>query len=299
VRTNLEHGYGQNSDYQQSIGVDISVKHLFDSEQNKEIAKLIIWDICSKPFFKWVRPLFFNGSIGAMILFSDPTPEKTQDAISLLNELKSQDFPKYLIILRNFDTETEDRTENIRKLEKEARSLGFIIRKFETHLDKSVNYEIYSEFQGYWRELRKFYETIIIDIFSKAVKNIPGNTYDIERFRIQYFKTLECYDNSLKKMYQILENSGLEHDLRNIYIRLKEGLFTINLFSSACYYHFPSKETKYICMVPHQKDFLGWSNLEYLPNNFILSIAKAFYLLDGDYDPVVKKQLNEILRQKK
>jgi hypothetical protein len=298
LRTNLEHGYGQNSDYQQSIGVDISVKHLFDSDQNKEIAKLILWDICPKSFFRWVRPLFFNGAIGAIVLFSDPTKEKTEETISLLNELKCQEFPKYLLILRDYDKETPERKNNIKDLEKEAKSLGYIIKSFETHLE-NVNYEIYSEFQGYWKELRKFYETVVIEIFSKAVENIPGNTYQIEQFKEQYFKTLEHYDSSLKKMYEILESSGLEHDLRNIYIRLKEGLFTINLFSSACYYHYPSLETKYICMVPHEKEFIGWSNLEYLPNNFILSMAKAFYLLDGNYDPVVRKQFNEISRQKK
>lgn len=292
LRTNLEHGYTQGSGYRETIGVDISVKHLFDNHD--QIAKLIIWDVCANSFFRWIRPLFYKGAIGGIVLHSDNSKEGISKTKDIISEFKNHEFPKHLIVLYRSD-EDIDHQKNARELERYAAKREFHVHFFEIDESYKQQSDGYRRYSGLWNNLRQFYEEILLDIFTAAVKKIPGNKYDIEEFADQYLQTLKNYDNALDEMYKILESTGLEHDFKNISVRLPEGLFTINLFSSACYYHFPrSDETKYICMVPLQKKFTGWSNVKYLPRNFMLSIAKAYYLLDGDYDDVVKKQLKQL-----
>lgn len=183
----------------------------------------------------------------------------------------------------------------------EAQDLGFEIRYFD--IDESYNSENLPSEQNcaeIYQNLRKFYETIILDLFSDAVSKIPKNAYNITEFRDIYFDTLEEYDNSLKKMYEILDRLGFAHDHRNIYVDIEEGLFSINIFTGACYFHYPhscTQQTKYLCLEPAIKDFSGWSNIMYLPKTFMLSIAKAFYLLEHDFDNIVLDQLEEIKKK--
>ncbi|MCP4762843.1 MAG: hypothetical protein GY870_13775 [archaeon] len=304
LRTNLEHEHGHSSDFQSTIGVNICVKHLYDNlspNTAEQIAKLILWDISPDPFFKWVRPLFYNGAIGSIVLHShnQNNPEGVKKTISILKEFKTQDFPKYLLILTNSDSIDNDEgninQESIIELENTANEMGFKIEGFEIKSLYDKKPETFESFTGFWNDLRKFYERIVLDIFVRAVIEIPGNNYDIESFEERYFATLDEFDKSLKKIYNFLGEIGFEHDFQNIFVRIKQGLFSINIFSSVCYYHFPnSDETKFFCLLPGSKEFIGWSNLSYMPKNFLLAVAKAMYLVEGNYDAVVKKQLHEL-----
>ncbi|MHA1340399.1 MAG: hypothetical protein ACTSRZ_09325 [Promethearchaeota archaeon] len=313
LRTNLEYAHEFNS-YQNSIGVDICVKNLFD-EFNKQIAKLILWNISPEPFFRWVRPLFYNGSIGAIILHSDNSENGIKKTKSIINEFDKLKFPKYLIILDNSHTEAENN--RINELINFAHNSNFNVEIFENHQNYNVatlppnnegrqistNSKIKIIKRSYLNELRLFCETIIIDLFGSAVKNTPGNTFNIKAFKENYFKNLKKFEKNIEKMYNLLDSLGFEHDDTYIFIKHSLGLFTVNIFNATCYFHFPnSKLKKYICMVPEQKDFQGWSNLKFISSNFFLSIAKAYYLMEGKYDSVVQRQLNEIkkvLKQQK
>ena len=297
LRTNLEHGpeLGNQNDYQTSIGVNICVKNIYD--EDNQIAKLILWDISSKPFFRMVRPLFYSGAIGSIVLHSDNSVKGINRTLAILEELAPHNFPKFLLILTKPDINNSKQDDLILNFTLKAKKLGFEPRYFE--LSSSYNHkpDSYDNFSGFWKKLRFFYETSVLEIFSNAVDTIPGNSYDINKFRRQYFENLANYDTTLKIMYSILDNTGFEHDSREIYVRLREGLFSINIFSSACYYHYPNTDkSKYFCMVPAEKTFMGWSNLKYLPRNFLLSLAKTLYLLDGNYDSVVRKQLKDLSR---
>ena len=97
IRANLELSNINNNSYSDTIGVDISVKHLHD--QNEQIAKLIIWDISPATFFRWVRPLFFNGSIGSIVIHSSNSAEGVAHTIKIIREFRKHTFLKFLIIL--------------------------------------------------------------------------------------------------------------------------------------------------------------------------------------------------------
>ena len=185
-----------------------------------------------------------------------------------------------------------------KSLQKEAEEIGFLVRYFDVNESyfstKGLSEENYMD---YYQSMRKFYESIILDIFTDAVGKIPKNAYNIEEFREVYFESLEEYDSSLKKMYNILEVTGFEHDYRNIFVEIPEGRFSVNIFTGACYYIYPNGHTKYLCLEPAVKNFSGWSNILFLPNTFILSIAKAFYLIDHKFDSVVLEQLEAIKKK--
>jgi len=298
IRANLELSNISNNSYSDTIGVNISVKHLHD--QIEQIAKIIIWDISPQNFFQWVRPLFFNGSIGSIILHSKNTPEEAAYTLKLVREFRKHTFLKILVILSN----PMDQDNHNLKLIKEAEDLGFKVRFFDVeesyYSPKALSEEKYMEF---YHSLRKFYETIILDLFTDAVNKLPMNAYDVEKFREVYFETLEEYDNSLKQMYEILKELGFEHDHRNIYVEIPEGRFSVNIFTGVCYYIYShtkyskSPHTKYLCLEPAIKNFSGWSNILFLPKTFMLSIAKAFYLIDHKFDSVVLEQLEEIKKK--
>ena len=298
IRANLELSNISNNSYSDTIGVNISVKHLHD--RNDQIAKIIIWDISPQNFFQWVRPLFFNGSIGSIVLHSANTAEGAAHTLKIIREFRKHTFPKLLVILSNpMNSEVYNQ-----KLAKEAEELGFQVRYFdvdETYFSpKEPSEERYMHF---YKSLRKFYETLILDIFTDAVKKIPKNAYNVDEFREIYFETLEDYDNSLKKMYEILQELEFEHDHRNIYVEIPEGRFSVNIFTGACYYIFPKTQlsrnihTKYLCLEPAVTNFSGWSNITFLPKTFMLSIAKAFYLLEHNFDAVVLEQFEEIKKK--
>jgi hypothetical protein len=298
IRANLELSNINNNSYSDTIGVNISVKHLYD--RNEQIAKIILWDISPTNFFRWVRPLFFNGSIGSITLHSNNSAQGVAHTIKIIREFRKHRFPKYLIIL----TDPMAQDSHNQKLVAEAESLGFIVKYFdidETYFSPIEPSE--ENYMHFYQSLRKFYETIILDLFTDAVQNIPKNSYDIEEFREIYFEALEEYDNSLKKMYEILHELGFEHDHRNIYVEIPEGRFSVNIFTGACYYIYPKSlfsnniHTKYLCLEPAEKSFSGWSNIMFLPKSFILSIAKAFYLLEHEFDSVVLEQLTEIKKK--
>ena len=295
LRTNLELGYALGADYQSTIGVNICVKHLYDTTQ--QIAKLIIWDISAEKFFKWVRPLFFNGSIGAIVLHSDNSSEGIKKTTAIIKEFQESEFPKHLLILSSNNSGDDEQDANAAQLEQIAAKAGFHVQFFENQPEYFKEPEINN---GFWNKLRTFYENAIIEIFSQAVRTIPGNSYNITDFKEHYFATLNEYDKSIKQIYNLLTQMNLEHDFRNIFVRIKEGLFTINLFTSAVYYHYPeSNDTKYICMVPEDKNFLGYSNIIHIPKNFFLSMAKALYLIDGNWDSVTRKQITELKKKKR
>jgi GTPase SAR1 family protein len=292
IRANLELSNINNNSYSDTIGVDISVKHLHDC--NEQIAKLIIWDISPTNFFQWVRPLFFNGSIGSIVLHSNNTAEGTTHTMKIIREFRKHTFLKFLVILLDpMDTDTHNQ-----KLAEEAEALGFLVRYFdvdESYFSKKDLSE--KNYMHYYQNMRKFYESIILDIFVDAVGKIPKNAYNIEEFREVYFESLEEYDSSLEKMYKILEVTGFKHNYRNIYVEIPEGRFSVNIFTGACYHIYPNGHTKYLCLEPAAKNFSGWSNILFLPNTFMLSIAKAFYLIEHNFDSVVLDQLEEIKKK--
>ena len=105
--------------------MNISVKALHD--QNDQIAKIIIWDISAGSFFKWVRPLFFNGSIGSIVLHSNNSAEGVAHTLKIIREFRKHTFLRYLIILANpLNPETHNQ-----KLVAEAEELGFLVRYFD------------------------------------------------------------------------------------------------------------------------------------------------------------------------
>ncbi len=291
IRANLEISNETNTSYSDTIGVNISVKHLHD--RNEQIAKIIIWDISPQNFFQWVRSLFYNGSIGSIVLHSNNSAEGVAQTLKIIREFRKHTFLRFLIVLSNPVNEDEYN----KKLVTEAEELGFKIRYFD--VDESYHSQTNTEerYMHFYQNLRKFYETIILDLFTDAVKNIPKNAYNIEEFREIYFESLEEYDSSLNKMYKILDSLGFKHDHRKIYVEIEEGSFSINIFTGACYYQYPKGNTKYLCLEPAQKNFSGWSNIMFLPKSFMLSIAKAFYLLDHNFDSTVLEQLEEIRKQ--
>ncbi len=298
IRANLELSDINSNSYSDTIGVNISVKHLHDC--NEQIAKIIIWDISPQNFFQWVRPLFFNGSIGSIVLHSNNSAEGVAQTLKIIREFRKHNFLKFLILL----SDPFGQDSHTQKLVKEAEELGFTVKYFDVDdsyfSEKEPTEENYKQF---YQNMRKFYETIILDIFTDAVQKIPKNAYDIEEFRETYFETLDEYDNSLNKMYEILSRLGFEHDHRNIYVEIPEGRFSVNFFTGACYYNYPKSvlsknpHTKYLCLEPEVKDFSGWSNIMFLPKAFMLSIAKAFYLQEHDFDKVVLEQLDEIKKK--
>ncbi|TFG18928.1 MAG: hypothetical protein EU530_07750 [Promethearchaeota archaeon] len=292
IRANLELSNINNNSYSDTIGVDISVKHLHD--RNEQIAKLIIWDISPTNFFQWIRPLFFNGSIGSIVLHSDNSAEGAAYTIKIIREFRKHTFLKFLVILS--DPTKEDIYNQ--KLSEEAEELGFLIRYFDVD-DSYFSQKDHSEknYMDYYQNMRKFYESIILDIFVDAVGKIPKNSYNIEEFKEVYFESLEEYDSSLKKMYKILQATGFKHDFRNIYVEIPEGRFSVNIFTGACYHMYPNGHTKYLCLEPAVQNFSGWSNVVFLPNTFILSIAKAFYLIEHKFDSVVLEQLDAIKKK--
>ncbi|MHA1871044.1 MAG: hypothetical protein ACTSXF_08845 [Promethearchaeota archaeon] len=304
IRPNTENNDDFGNDYKSSIGVNIFIKLLY--YQDDQIARLILWDINPEKFFKWVRPLFYKGSIGSILIHSDNSDAGVAKTLSIIDEFDKNDFFKILLILhktKEHDNDTrideekdvDGEVNNIIRLKKTAEDKGFECRIFELKEDYEKLPESFLNMPKFWRDLRIFYENALLDLFCHAVRNLPGNKFNINGFRSNYFSTLNNYEYALKEIYKILDELNLKHDYKNIYVNIKEGLFSVNIFSSACYYHYPNKEkgTKYICMEPKSR-FLGWSNNKYLPKTFLLALSKVFYLMEGHYDSVVKKQLKAL-----
>ncbi|MBN2150365.1 MAG: GTP-binding protein, partial [Candidatus Lokiarchaeota archaeon] len=78
-------GYFQES-YKMTVGVDFSVKLL---EVAGKRAKLQIWDTGGQERFSFVRPLYYRGAMGALLVFDVTNRESFDHLANWVEELES------------------------------------------------------------------------------------------------------------------------------------------------------------------------------------------------------------------
>lgn len=78
-------GYGFSHSHQMTLGADFSVieKELYPDE----IWRFQIWDLAGQPIFKEVRGRFYNGSMGALVVFDITNKKTLKDCTIWIREL--------------------------------------------------------------------------------------------------------------------------------------------------------------------------------------------------------------------
>ena len=78
-------GYGFSRSHQMTLGADFSVieKEIYPNE----LWRFQIWDLAGQPIFKEVRGRFYNGSMGALVVFDITNKKTLKDCTIWIREL--------------------------------------------------------------------------------------------------------------------------------------------------------------------------------------------------------------------
>jgi small GTP-binding protein len=114
--------------YIPTIGVNISSKNIM--QQNKSI-QLLLWDLAGQAKFSYTRQQFYQGSQGALLVFS-LTDKKSFESISKwYDDLKQmKEFPKLKIVLCGNKSDLEN-LHQVKKEEAEGMAKKYGIPYFE------------------------------------------------------------------------------------------------------------------------------------------------------------------------
>jgi small GTP-binding protein len=97
-KTALRHrflGQGFQADYMMTVGADFAI---YTTEINKEKVKLQIWDLAGQDRFKDVRTGFYQGALGALMVYDVTRKESADHLINWKKELAKNTNQEDLII---------------------------------------------------------------------------------------------------------------------------------------------------------------------------------------------------------
>jgi len=100
-------GYGFSSSHLMTLGADFSV--IEKEISPTELWKFQIWDIAGQPIFKQVRGRFYNGSMGALLVFDITSKSSFKNCAMWLKELFKycgQDAVPVIMIANKTDLRT-------------------------------------------------------------------------------------------------------------------------------------------------------------------------------------------------
>lgn len=118
--------------YKMTIGVDFTIKRL---EVKDKSIKCQIWDTGGQERFSKIRPLYYRGALGGLIVFDVTTPSSFESVEKWLNEVKTHCVKIPIIIvgnkidLNNRVVTLEDGKKLAKKISKE---LGYKVPYYET-----------------------------------------------------------------------------------------------------------------------------------------------------------------------
>lgn len=112
--------------YTPTIGVDVTVKRVtIDNQQ----VKLLLWDTAGQEVFGRIRPMYFEGSFGCIIVYDITRPETFHELDRWIAEFRAQDRQDAPIAIIGNKIDLEDKrgvsTEEGLKFT-ESRSLPFV-----------------------------------------------------------------------------------------------------------------------------------------------------------------------------
>lgn len=85
-----------NDSYTMTIGTDFAAKMV---EVDGQEIKFQIWDIAGQPHFTKVRKLYYEGSLGALIIFDITAPQSFPNVLNWIEELWKNNSKKYIPII--------------------------------------------------------------------------------------------------------------------------------------------------------------------------------------------------------
>ncbi len=277
------------SDYKKTIGVNFGITSVHQSDT---IVKLQIWDISFEPRIKYLRPNYFKGASGCIMVVRDLNQAK-----NYLNELKTfynRQIPVFFIYITDEP----------------------VVSQFYESLDQLSIHLVDSGSAGleWLAETMLSYRRRNIDNYSAALFVINGNqvqetiqalsqtriqaeTERLENERKQRLEQLTFITEALQEM-----EIPVTHEVVKI-ISL-EALFEVNiltgdidLFPLKC--DLCSKDTRNcqrkhgkLCIIK-LKDSLGWSSND-LDSKSLLIISKIYAILNEQLPAHVKNQIRNI-----
>ena len=78
-------GYGFSASHMMTLGADFSV--VKKKMPNNELWRFQIWDLAGQPIFKEVRGRFYNGSMGALVVFDITDRRSFKNCLTWIKEL--------------------------------------------------------------------------------------------------------------------------------------------------------------------------------------------------------------------
>ncbi|MFQ5979630.1 MAG: GTP-binding protein [Candidatus Heimdallarchaeota archaeon] len=86
-KTSLRHRFMRNGfddGYSMTIGADFATKTL---EVDGKQIKFQIWDLAGQPQFSSIRPIYYRGSVGALLVYDISVPKSFHNALNWVTEL--------------------------------------------------------------------------------------------------------------------------------------------------------------------------------------------------------------------
>jgi Ras-related protein Rab-11A len=124
-KTSLSMRYATNTfqyEYIKTIGSNFFLRDLHVDDQQ---TRLLIWDLAGDEFFGQIRPIFYQGSFGAMVVF-DVTRRSTFEHLSgWLKELNTNIEWNIPIILAANKTDSKEWELDLAEIEQYAEAAGF------------------------------------------------------------------------------------------------------------------------------------------------------------------------------
>jgi GTPase SAR1 family protein len=273
-------------DYKRTIGVNFGITSVF---LNENVIKLQIWDILCNSRVKSLRPFYFKGASGCILVIRN-----IQEARSYLEEIQNccHKIIPILFVYINDEPIPAQLDEYLSKLNIEPVTNGFqgIEWLAEAMLSSRKNNEIN--------------HAAIYHVGNNEIQNVletlRQSQLRIEKDRLETIRKQRSIQIELLKDY--LNEMGLSVDHDSIQILRSEALFTVNIldgnvsvFPLKCdqcqKYQKACKKEWHLCIV---KDSDGWSND--LDSDSLLILSKIYAFLSNKLPTHVLNQINNILR---
>ncbi len=94
--------------YTPTIGVDVTVKRVTIDKQQ---VKLLLWDTAGQEVFGRIRPMYFEGAFGCIVVYDITRPETFQELDRWIAEFRAQDRQDAPIAIIGNKIDLEDKRE--------------------------------------------------------------------------------------------------------------------------------------------------------------------------------------------
>ncbi|MDD1779238.1 MAG: hypothetical protein LUQ65_13815 [Candidatus Helarchaeota archaeon] len=272
-------------DYKRTIGVNFGITSVY---LDQDIVKLQIWDILCNSRVKYLRPLYFKGASGCILVI-----RSLQEAKAYLEEIQNccHKIIPILFVYINDEPIPAQLDEFLSGLNIEPVTSGF------------QGVEWLAEAMLSSRKITETNRAAIYHVGNNEIQNVletlRQSQLRIEKNRLETIRKQRSIQIELLKDYLTEMGLSVEHDA--IQILRSEALFTVNILDGnvsviplkcdQCQkYQTTCKKEWHLCII---KESDGWS--DDLDSDSLLILSKVYALLSNKLPPHVLNQINNIL----